>query len=200
MTNRTPEELDTGLAHVLDAPRDDGEILMIVRRPGEDEREVLDEGVLDTESGLMGDDWEARGDPRSEDGTANVLAQLTVMNARVLEVMAGPPHRWPLAGDQLYVDFDLSEDNLPAGTRLSVGEALIEVTAKPHTGCAKFTRRYGLAAQRWVNSETGMRLRLRGINTRVVKPGAIRVGDRVRKAHGDAGGVYSSDAAYTALS
>ena len=184
MTPRTPEELDTGLAHVLDAPRDDGEILMIVRRPGEDEREVLDEGVLDTEWGLMGDDWEARGDPRSEDGAANVLAQLTVMNARVLEVMAGLPHRWPLAGDQLYIDLDLSEDNLPAGTTLSVGEALIEVTAKPHTGCAKFTHRFGLAAQRWVNSETGTRLRLRGINTRVVKPGTIRIGDRAKKVHG----------------
>ena len=200
MTNRTPEDLDTGLAHVLDAPRDDGEIVMIVRRPGEDEREVLHEGVIDLETGLVGDNWEARGDPRSEDGAANVLAQLTVMNSRVLEVMAGPTHRWPLAGDQLYVDFDLSEDNLPAGTRLSVGEALIEVTAKPHTGCAKFTRRYGLAAQRWVNSEIGRRLRLRGINTRVVKTGTIRVGDRVKKVHGDAGGVYSSDAAYTALS
>ena len=181
LTNRTPEDLDTGLAHVLDAPRDDGEIVMIVRRPGEDEREVLDEGVIDIETGLMGDNWEARGDPRSEDGEANVLAQLTVMNSRVLEVMAGPTQRWPLAGDQLYVDFDLSEDNLPAGTRLSLGEALIEVTAKPHTGCAKFIRRYGLAAQRWVNSETGRRLRLRGINTRVVKPGTIRVGDRVKK-------------------
>ncbi len=96
-------------------------------------------------------------------------------------MLAGPVHRWPLAGDQLYVDFDLSEDNLPAGTRLAVGEALIEVTAIPHTGCAKFIDRYGLAAQRWVNSQTGRRLRLRGINTRVVKPGTIRVGDRVKK-------------------
>ena len=82
MANRTPEELDNGLAHVLDAPRDDGEIVMIVRRPGEDEREVLDEGVIDLETGLVGDNWEARGDPRSEDGAANVLAQLTVMNSR----------------------------------------------------------------------------------------------------------------------
>ena len=181
MMNRTPEELDAGLAHVVDAPVDDGEFRLIVRRPVEDERETLDEGVLDIESGLEGDNWAARGDPRSEDGAANVLAQLTVMNSRVLEVMAGPIHRWPLAGDQIYVDFDLSEDNLPAGTRLSVGEALIEVTAKPHTGCAKFTRRHGLAAHRWVNSEIGRRLRLRGLNTRVVKPGTIRVGDRVRK-------------------
>ena len=181
MTHRTPEDLDTGLAHVLGAPRDDGEIVMIVRRPSEDEREVLDEGAIDLETGLVGDDWQARGDPRSEDGAANVLAQLTVMNSRVLEVVAGPTDRWPLAGDQLYVDLDLSEENLPAGTRLSLGEALIEVTAKPHTGCTKFIQRFGLAAQRWVNSETGRKLRLRGMNTRVVRPGAIRVGDRVKK-------------------
>ena len=181
MTHRTPEDLDAGLAHVLDAPRDDGEIVMIVRRPSEDEREVLDEGAIDLEIGLVGDDWQARGDPRSEDGAANVLAQLTVMNSRVLEVVAGPTDRWPLAGDQLYVDLDLSEENLPAGTRLSLGDALIEVTAKPHTGCTKFIQRFGLAAQRWVNSKTGRKLRLRGMNTRVVRPGTIRVGDRVKK-------------------
>lgn len=182
MTHRTPEELDAGLARILDAPSDDGELRLIVRRPVEDERETLDEGVLDPESGLVGDCWAARGDPRSEDGKANVLAQLTVMSSRVLEVMAGPVDRWPLAGDQLYVDLDLSDANLPAGSRLAVGEAVLEVTAKPHTGCSKFTTRFGLAAMRWVNSETGMKFRLRGVNTRIVKPGAIRVGDRVTKA------------------
>ena len=167
--------------HIREAPSDDGELRLIVRRPRQDKRETLDEGVLDTEVGLVGDDWAVRGDPRSEDGSANILAQLTIMNSRVLEVVAGPVERWPLAGDQLYVDFDLGEDNLPAGTRLAVGESLVEVTAKPHTGCSKFVQRFGLAAQRWVNSETGTRLRLRGVNTRVVKPGTIRVGDRVRK-------------------
>ena len=181
MTNRTPEELEAGLARVLDAPADDGELRLIVRRPGEDVRETLDEGVLHNESGLEGDNWAARGNPRSEDGRADVLAQVTVMNARAIEVVAGPVDRWPLAGDQLYVDFDISEDNLPAGTRLAVGEAVIEVSAIPHTGCTKFIQRYGLAAQRWVNSPTGSQLRLRGVNTRVVKPGTIRVGDRVTK-------------------
>lgn len=181
MTHRTPEELDTGLAHVCDAPADDGELLLIVRRPGEGERETLDEGVLHIESGLEGDNWAARGSSRSEDGRANILAQVTVMSSRAVEVVAGPVDRWPLAGDQLYIDLDLSEDNLPAGTRLAVGEAVIEVTAKPHTGCGKFIQRYGPAAQRWVNSPTGRKLRLRGVNTRVVKPGAIRVGDRVKK-------------------
>ena len=181
MTHRTPEELDAGLAHVREAPSDDGTLLLIVRRPREGEREVLDEGVLDFESGLVGDDWGPRRDRRSEDPEASVLAQMTIMNSRVLEVMAGPVERWPLAGDQLYADLDLSEDNLPAGTRLAVGEAVVEITAKPHTGCGKFIRRFGRAAQRWVNSETGSRLRLRGVNTRIVTPGTIRVGDRLTK-------------------
>ena len=187
MTHRTPDELEASLAHVRDAPSDGGELRLIVRRPREDERETLDEGDLDLEVGLVGDDWLARGNPLREDGRAHPLAQLTIMNSRVLEVMAGPVARWPLAGDQLYVDLDLSEDNLPAGTRLSVGEALLEVTAKPHTGCSKFTQRFGLAAMRWVNSETGMRLRLRGVNSRVLRPGAIRVGDRVTKVDGASG-------------
>ena len=187
MEHRTPEELEASLAHVRDAPADGGELQLIVRRPREDEREILAEGDLDLEVGLVGDDWLARGDPSQEDGRAHPMAQLTIMNSRVLEVMAGPVDRWPLAGDQLYVDLDLSEDNLPAGTRLSVGEALLEVSAKPHTGCSKFTQRFGLAAMRWVNSETGMQLRLRGINTRVIKPGTIRVGDRVSKVDGASG-------------
>lgn len=181
MSNRTLQELDASLSHIVDAPSDDGELRLIVRRPGVDEREALDEGVLDLATGLVGDSWATRPDPRSKDGEANVLAQVTVVSARVLEVIAGPMDRWPLAGDQLCVDLDLSEHNLPAGTRLALGEAVIEVTAKPHTGCAKLGRRYGVDAQRWVNSETGKRLRLRGVNTRVVKPGAIRVGDRVNK-------------------
>ena len=181
MTHRTPEELDAGLDHIRDAPGDDGELRLIVRRPGVDQREPIDEGVLDTESGLVGDTWAARGDPRSPDGGAEILAQLTLMNSRAIETIAGPVDRWPLAGDQLYVDFDISHDNLPAGTRLAVGDAQVEVTDKPHTGCGKFIQRYGLPAKRWVNSPTGMRLRLRGVNTRVVKPGTIRVGDRVRK-------------------
>ncbi len=187
MTHRTPEELEAALEHIRDSPSDSGELLLIVRRPRENERETLDEGDLDLEVGLVGDDWLARGNPLYEDGRAHPLAQLTIMNSRVLEVMAGPVERWPLAGDQLYVDLDLSDDNLPAGSRLAVGDTLLEVTAKPHTGCSKFIQRFGLAAMRWVNSSDGMRLRLRGLNTRVIKPGTIRVGDRVTKADGASG-------------
>ncbi len=188
MTHRTLEELEAALEHIRDSPSDSGELLMIVRRPRENERETLDEGDIDLEVGLLGDDWLARGNPLYEDGRAHPLAQLTIMNSRVLEVMAGPVERWPLAGDQLYVDLDLSDDNLPAGSRLSVGETLLEVTAKPHTGCSKFTQRFGLAAMRWVNSGDGMKLRLRGLNTRVIKPGTIRVGDRISKVSDDAPG------------
>lgn len=182
MSERTPEELEAGLAHVLEAPSDEGELRLIVRRPGVDERETIDEGALDTDSGLVGDNWGSRGDPFSEDGEPNVAAQLTLMNARAVELIAGPVDRWPLAGDQLYVDFDLSKTNLPAGTLVAIGDAVVEISAKPHTGCGKFVRRYGLAAQRWVNSEVGLMNRLRGVNTRVVKAGDIRVGDRITKA------------------
>ncbi len=186
-THCTAEELEAGLDHIRHAPSDDGALQLIVRRPSEDERETVNEGELDLEVGLVGDDWLARGNPRSDDGKAHPLAQITIMNSRVLEVIAGPVERWPLAGDQLYVDLDLGEDNLPAGTQLAVGEARLEVTVKPHTGCAKFTQRFGLAAMRWVNSEAGMKLKLRGINTRVIEPGTIRVGDRVTKVDGASG-------------
>ena len=169
------------MAHVLDAPSDDGELRLIVRRPGVDERETIDEGVLDTGSGLVGDNWATRPYASAEGGEPNVAAQLTLMNARVVELIAGSVDRWPLAGDQLYVDFDISKTNLPAGARVAIGEAVVEISAKPHTGCGKFVRRYGLDAQRWVNSEVGLMNRLRGVNTRVVKPGAIRVGDRITK-------------------
>ena len=169
------------MANVLDAPSDEGELRLIVRRPGVEERETLGEGALHPDSGLVGDNWATRDYPPSEGDGPPVYAQLTLMNSRVAELVAGSVDRWPLAGDQLYVDFDLSKTNLPAGTRVAIGEAVIEISAKPHTGCGKFIRRYGLAAQRWVNSEIGTMNRLRGVNTRVVQPGAIRVGDRITK-------------------
>ena len=181
MTNRTTEELAAGLDQIREAPADDGELRLIVRRPAEDGREVVDEGELDLETGLVGDDWLSRGNPRTENGSADPLAQLTIMNSRVLELIAGPVENWSAAGDQLYLDFDLSHHNLPPGTRLAVGDAVVEVTDKPHTGCAKFVRRFGLDAHRWVNSDLGMSLRLRGINAMVVEPGTIRTGDRVKK-------------------
>jgi MOSC domain-containing protein YiiM len=183
--HRTPEELAAFVPELLHAPRDVGELALVVRRPAPGEREVLDEGELDLALGLVGDTWAQRGTSRMPDGGPHPDMQLTVMSARMVAFLAGDPARRPLAGDQLYVDLDLSRDNLPAGTRLTIGEpsargAVIEVTAEPHTGCAKFVERFGAEAMRFVNGPLGRPMRLRGLNARVVEPGWVRPGDRVR--------------------
>jgi MOSC domain-containing protein YiiM len=182
MQQLTTGDLERGVDDVRGAPRDDGRVEMIVRRPAVDEREVLDEARLDVTLGLTGDTWRERGSSSTPDGTANPAAQVTVMSARAAALIAGDRERWPLAGDQLFVDLDLGGENLPPGTRLSLGDAVLEVSAKPHTGCKKFAERFGQDAARFVNSPVGRELSLRGINTRVVVPGTVRVGDTVRKA------------------
>jgi hypothetical protein len=172
-------DLEAGLAEVLLAPAIEGTVELIVRRPSEGEREVLEEAVLDLEEGLVGDRWwtSARGAGANVD-TSN---QLTLMSARVIALLAPDRERWRLAGDQLYVDLDLRWENLPPGTRLAVGSAVIEVTDEPHTGCAKFSGRFGSDAIRFVNSRAGRDLRLRGLNARVVEPGHVRPGATIRK-------------------
>lgn len=177
----TQDELEAGLDHIRQAPADAGELKMIVRRPAVDEREVLQQAELCTENGLVGDSWALRPSPRTADGNAHPDMQLNIMNARATALIARSQDRWPLAGDQLYLDMDLSEANLPAGTRLALGDAIIEVTDQPHLGCQKFKARFGEAALRFVNSEQGKQLHLRGINARVLQEGAIRVGDFARK-------------------
>ena len=177
----TREELEAGLDEIRRAPADGGILRMIVRRPEVDAREVLDEGRLDLVEGLAGDSWIRRRSSRTPDGSPHPDMQLNVMNVRVAALVAGDERRWALAGDQLYVDLDLSTANLPAGTRLAIGTAVIEVTPQPHTGCAKFVSRFGLDAMKFVNSRVGRELCLRGINAKVVEPGTIRVGDVVRK-------------------
>jgi hypothetical protein len=174
-------ELEAGLAHIQQSPQDGGVLEMIVRRPSSDEREVLHEGELDTAVGLVGDNWQVRGSKATKDGTAHPEAQLTLMNSRTADLVAQSRDRWPLAGDQLYVDFDLSETNLPPGTRLEIGEAVVEVTALPHTGCKKFVARFGLDAVKFVNTEQGKQLHLRGIYTKVIQSGTIRMGDPITK-------------------
>jgi MOSC domain-containing protein YiiM len=178
-TYATPADLEAGLEHLRATPRDEGVVELIVRRPAEGEREVVEEAELDLAEGLVGDSWQARG--RSGGRPSNTNAQVTVMNARATALVAGDRERWPLAGDQLYVDFDLSGDHIPPGTRLELGSAVLEVTADPHTGCKKFNERFGLEALKFVNSPEGRELNLRGINTRVVQPGTVRVGDAMRK-------------------
>ena len=135
---------------------------------------ALQEGLLDLSEGLVGDNWKTRGSRRTADGSAHPDMQLNVMNARVIALLAQGVERWALAGDQLYIDLDLSFENLPPGTRLALGSAVIEVTGQPHTGCDKFLSRFGVDALKFVNSETGKALRLRGLNAKVVQAGVIR--------------------------
>jgi MOSC domain-containing protein YiiM len=174
-------ELEAGMDPIRQSPKDRGTLKMIVRRPSVDEREVLQEGELDTTEGLVGDTWKVRISVHSTDGTPNINKQITIMNARTVALLAQSEEHWPLAGDQLYVDLDLSDDNLPPGTRLSIGSAILEVSADPHTGCHKFSSRFGVEALKFVNSPEGKRLHLRGINTKVLQAGTIKVGDVVRK-------------------
>jgi hypothetical protein len=177
----TMEELEAGLDEIRQSPKDEGVLELIVRRPQRDEREVLEEGELHLAEGLLGDSWRRRGSSRTSDGSSHPEMQLNIMNARAIALIAQQRERWPLAGDQLFVDMDLSAENLPAGTRLALGSAIVEVTAQPHTGCKKFVARFGLDAMKFVNSPVGKQLHLRGINARVVQPGVIRVGYVVRK-------------------
>jgi hypothetical protein len=175
------EALEAGLEAIRRAPKDEGTLEMIVRRPEIDRREALEEGRLDRDEGLVGDNWRLRGSSRTADGSAHPGMQLNVMNARVIALLAVEKERWKLAGDQLFIDLDISMENLPPGSRLALGQAVIEVTEQPHTGCAKFMSRFGKEALKFVNSEEGKALRLRGLNAKVVQAGVIRVGDRVRK-------------------
>ncbi len=177
----TTAELEGGLDEIRRAPRDEGTLELIVRRPEVDEREVLDAGELNLEVGLVGDSWITRGSSRTPDGSAHPDTQLNIMNSRVTALVAQHKDRWQLAGDQLYLDLDLSEENLPAGARFAIAAAVIEVSPQPHLGCRKFVSRFGLEAMQFVNSPLGRQLRLRGINARVVQAGVIRVGDVVRK-------------------
>jgi len=177
----TMAELNAGLETIRNAPKEQGVLELIVRRPEVDAREVLAEGELDVVEGLVGDTWIKRGSSRTADGSPHPDMQLNVMNSRVTSLIAPDRSRWPLAGDQLYVDFDLSAINVPPGTQLALGSAVIEVTDQPHTGCKKFVARFGLDALKFISTSEGKQLQMRGVNAKVVQPGVIRAGDVVRK-------------------
>jgi MOSC domain-containing protein YiiM len=173
----TMGELEANLDLIRRAPRDSGRLELIVCRPGIDEREVLTEGILDMQVGLVGDTWGQRIKSRASDGSPDPDVQLTLMNARVISLLAQARERWPLAGDQLFVDLDLSAANLPPGTRLKIGTAVIEITGKPHNGCAKFGARFGNDALQFVNSAVHKDLHLRGVNAKIIQPGLLKTGD-----------------------
>jgi MOSC domain-containing protein YiiM len=177
----TMAELEAGVAHIRQAPKDEGVLKLIVRRPGVDQREVLEEAELDPNEGVVGDNWKSRASTRTGDGSPHPDMQINIMNARAIELIAQDAQRWPLAGDQLYIDLDLSAENLPPGTRLALGSAVLEVTAQPHNGCQKFVARFGLDAMKFVNSPLGKELHLRGINAKVVQAGSVCIGAPVRK-------------------
>jgi hypothetical protein len=181
MNHLTMPELEAGLDTIRQSPREAGVLELIARRPQTDVREILDEAELDLEAGLVGDNWSTRGSGSTADGSADPNRQLTIMNARAIALVAQEKERWPLAGDQLFIDLDLSTSNVPPGTRLALGSAVIEVTAPPHTGCKKFSARFGLEALKFISSPEGQQLQLRGVNAKVVQPGLIRVGDMARK-------------------
>ena len=180
----TARELEGGLEHIRQSPRERGTLTMIARRPQEDEREIIERGELSLTEGLMGDNWKRRGSRHTPDGSAHLYAQVTMMNARCIALLAQQEERWALAGDQLYVDFDLSEENIPPSTRLGIGSAILQVSAEPHSGCSKFSARFGMEALKFVNSPEGKRLHLRGVNARVLQAGVIHVGDTIRKLDG----------------
>lgn len=177
----TLAEIEAGIGSIYGSPRDAGTLEMIVRRPDVDAREVVEQAELSLVEGLVGDNWKPRGSKVMPDGSAHPDRQITLMNSRLIGLLAREREFWPLAGDQLYVDFDLSEENLPPGTQLAIGGAVLEATGLPHTGCSKFSARFGVDALQFISAPDRRALRLRGIYAKVVEPGIIHRGDRVQK-------------------
>jgi hypothetical protein len=180
-TTFTESEIAARLNEMDASPADNGTVEMIVSRPDIGERDVLQEGKFHVDRGLLGDNWFARGSRHTDDGSARPGTQVAIMNSRVIAAIEPQRERWPLAGDQLFLDFDLSAENLPAGQRLQIGEAVLEISKIPHNGCSKFSQRFGKDATHFVNSREGRAARRRGVNARVVKTGVVRVGDSVKK-------------------
>ncbi len=174
-------ELQAGIAALGASPSNHGTLEMIVCRPSIGERLVLEQAEMDLHEGLIGDNWRARGSKHTEDGSANPDQQITIMNSRIIQVIAQERERWPLAGDQLFVDLDLSMENLPSGQRIAIGTAVLEITGIPHTGCQKFSMRFGNDAAKFINSPEGRQNRRRGINARVIQSGTVRAGDAIVK-------------------
>jgi hypothetical protein len=180
-TQFTLEQLQTQLNHIQASPKDNGSVLLIVRRPATEERELISQARLIPALGLEGDNWRERGSSSMPDGSANPEAEITLMNSRVIQALTQDESRWALAGDQFFVDFDLSEENIPAGSRLEIGSAIVEVSSLPHNGCKKFSARFGVDALKFISMAENKPLRMRGINARIIQAGDVKQGDLVRK-------------------
>jgi hypothetical protein len=174
-------ELESTLDQIRQSPTETGRVQLIVCRPAVGQRSVLAEAQLSLTEGLIGDNWKSRGYRKTLDGRAHPAMQVNLMNVRVIAALAPDKNLWPQAGDQFFVDFDLSKAHLPPGSRLAIGGAILEVTAEPHLGCLKFADRFGKDAVMFVNSDVGKALNLRGINARVIQEGVVRTGDSIRK-------------------
>lgn len=174
-------ELELGIDEIKASPKDNGVLEMIVRRPETETRKIIQAGVISAENGLEGDNWKARGSSAMPDGSADPEAQITLMNSRVIQLLSGDKENWQWAGDQLFVDMDLSIENLPPHSRIQVGSAILEISAKPHTGCKKFSSRFGVEALAFISTPLGKALRMRGVNAKVIQAGQIKVGDTVKK-------------------
>lgn len=177
----TISELELGLKEIKSSPKDNGVLEMIVRRPEIERREIINSGEINLINGLEGDNWKTRGSSSTPDKSANPEAQITLMNSHVIQLLAGDKENWQWAGDQLYVDMDLSIDNLPPHSQIQIGSAILEISAKPHTGCKKFSARFGIEALEFISTPLGKSLRMRGVNAKVIQAGQIKVGDVVKK-------------------
>jgi hypothetical protein len=172
------ESLDPHLSALRALGTEEGTLELIVVRPTEGERELAETAELTIEEGLVGDRWQPRFD---ENGAPMRETQLTIASTRLLELIA-EPDRWPLSGDNLLVDMGLDMESLPVGSRLAIGDTVVvQISEVPHTGCAKFSARFGSDALRFINSPEGRELRLRGVNAHVIVPGTIATGDAVRR-------------------
>ena len=177
----TLADLEAGLDNIRQSPKDQSVLDLIVSRPEEDAREVMELADLDVTVGLVGDTWQDRPSSRSANGQAHPDMQITLMNSRVANLLAQDKSRWQLSGDQLFADIDLSKANMPPGARISVGAAILEATDQPHTGCEKFAARFGIDALKFISTPIGKELQMRGINMKVVQSGEIKPGDIVKK-------------------
>lgn len=181
MQHVTAQEIERRMSWVLDSPRDNGVVQLIVVRPQTDQRTVIDRAHFSPETGVAGDNWQHDCWKKLSDGHSDPDVQVAIMNARMIEVLASDPAHWPLAGDQLFVDFDLSTSNLSPGDQLKVGGAILEITAEPHRGCRKFKQRFGDHALHCVNSTQGDSHRLRGVYAKIIVAGNVETGDVISK-------------------